>query len=134
MPLNKPTATPNAKPVRIASDGGKPQKLATYPVNAAVNPMTDPTERSMPAVRITSVIPPATTPIATELFNIVMRLVGWKKGRPEVTNSIEIPKIKIARKAPDHSVRKNRTIAEINLSCKGNFTFMLLIGGAMVLT
>ena len=88
MPWNAPTATPRDRPVSIAHPGGNPQKLQTYPVKAAVMPMTEPTDKSIPAVIITNVIPPATIPIAAELFKIVIKLVGWKNGLPEVEASM----------------------------------------------
>ena len=65
--------------------------------------MTEPTDKSIPAVSMTSVIPPAITPTAAALLKIVIILLICRKGRPSVDNSIAKERTIIAIKAPDHS-------------------------------
>ena len=59
-------------------------------------------------------------------FKMVMIFDGWKKGFPGVTSSIEIDKITIANKEPEHSRRKNlirnfTTLSLISWSEEGIF-------------
>ena len=54
-------------------------------------------------------MPPAMTPIAAELFRIVIMFDGWKNDRPVVVNSTAMARIRMARSAPDQSALKNRT-------------------------
>ena len=64
-PLNTPIAAPAARPARIATGIGTPLTSSSA-VMQPVSPSTEPTDRSMPAVRITSSWPTAMIPkIAT---------------------------------------------------------------------
>ncbi|MNY36062.1 hypothetical protein D3C86_1705220 [compost metagenome] len=54
-PLMRPHPSPPPSPIRKASSGGNPAVMARRPMSVEVNTMMAPTDRSMPAVRITSV-------------------------------------------------------------------------------
>ena len=59
-PMASPSAVPRSRPTTRTRTGGHPaasSEAVTIPVSAT----TDPTERSMPPVRMTNVIPTATT-------------------------------------------------------------------------
>ena len=61
-PFSSPKATQARIPSPIASSGCTPLSTASFVITIWPNAITVPTERSMPAVRITSVCPIASTP------------------------------------------------------------------------
>ncbi|EEF23288.1 conserved hypothetical protein [Ricinus communis] len=54
-PLSSPQMPPTARPATIATGVGKPYVTATLPMTTEEMTMMTPIERSMPAVRMTSV-------------------------------------------------------------------------------
>ena len=61
-PFSTPKATQVRIPSAIASSGDMPFSMASFVITTCPSAITVPTERSIPAVRITSVWPIASTP------------------------------------------------------------------------
>ena len=60
-PLKAPPATPTRTPATIASGSGRPA-LKLKPMVTDTSAISEPTERSIPPVRMTKVMPSATSP------------------------------------------------------------------------
>ena len=65
-PFTAPAANPVASPAPIASHHG-PASCSTSPAAIAANPITEPTDRSMPPVTMTVVMPSAMMPMKAKL-------------------------------------------------------------------
>ena len=74
-PLRAPKAAHTASPSRIARNGLRPETTASLAITTAPRAMTAPSERSMPAVRMTSVWPMARVPTTMTCWTISDRLV-----------------------------------------------------------
>ena len=97
-PLTKPTSTPKSATQRITSGTLKKITLPFHKGRPLVNsapatmpqmPATAPTERSIPPVRITSVMPMASRPVMATCWVIISRLdVVRKFGTITLKNAI----------------------------------------------
>ena len=84
MPLIRPQPMPTARPMTKASSCGTPAATASWPMTTETRIMIAPTDRSMPAVRITSV---CATPMMAMIVTCCMisdRLNGWKNRPPTI--------------------------------------------------
>ncbi len=74
VPLTSPKPTPDATPTSMASGMGIPatRPAVTMPEKAT----TDPTDRSMPPVRMTTSMPNASRPVVTICLSRLVRLAG----------------------------------------------------------
>ena len=78
-PLMKPQTMPVRNPSAKATSGGQPQMTARRPITTEDSTMMTPTERSMPAVRITSVWAMPRVPMMVTCCSTSDRLVGAVK-------------------------------------------------------
>ncbi len=78
-PLKAPRARPTTRPIRSAAQALYPHTTATLPITAAESTVIEPTERSMPAVRMTSVWASARVPMIMTWARIVEMLVAVRK-------------------------------------------------------
>ena len=69
------------------------------PNNTAHRPIIEPTDRSMPPVRITGVIATASRPISTECLNTLEKFLSVRKFRPSTWNRITSKRITNTRTA-----------------------------------
>jgi hypothetical protein len=77
-PLIAPASAPAARPISIASGHGAPLSIDEAKA-IAENPTIDPTERSIPAVRMTNVIPMPRRPTMAVWRETLTRLSNSKK-------------------------------------------------------
>lgn len=78
-PLNTPTAAAAKRPTRIAGAIDQPLDISEAVITAVI-PHTEPTERSIPPVRMTKVIPKATIPTKAKfrvMLTIFSQLENW---------------------------------------------------------
>ena len=92
-PLMKPQAMPVRKPSTKAISGGQPQTTARRPMTIDDSTMMAPTERSMPAVRITSVWAMPKVPMMVTCCRTSDMLNRAKNLPPAVTEKIMTPTI-----------------------------------------
>ena len=102
VPLIRPQTTPTATLVRtareIATPTDKPSILSTVPATTAQSAVNEPTERSMPPIRITKVIPTARQTLIAIWVKMLLILPGVKKSGDSTekvitrsSNAIAIP-------------------------------------------
>ena len=77
-PVKTPKPTQVRMPSRSAGSAGTPLSTASFVMITCPSAMTVPTERSMPAVRITSVCPIARTPTIITCCNTSEKFCAWK--------------------------------------------------------
>ncbi len=77
-PFTAPASTPTAMQIRIARDRGSPP-LDMPETMTAASATTEPTERSIPPVRITTSIPRLSMPLVTACRPRLLRLRWVKK-------------------------------------------------------
>jgi hypothetical protein len=70
-PFTNPISPPKNTPIPTASSTGRPDTTARLPMTSDEITRIAPTDRSMPAVRITSVCAKATKPVTVTCFSIV---------------------------------------------------------------
>lgn len=101
IPCNAPKTSPSAS--TSTTDGRKPQSLSTISTAepTAARPSTAPTDRSMPPIRITNVIPTAMMPISdtarttfARLSALTNRISPSRRGEKMIaaTNTASSPK------------------------------------------
>ena len=79
-PLKTPNTSPTSRPIRIATIAGYPlTDCAKYAEYIPAHPMIAPTERSIPPVNTTKVIPIASRPLIDALRKTFRRLAGLMK-------------------------------------------------------
>ena len=78
-PLTAPSATPMASPASMTSGIGMPASSSIAETTAATATI-EPTERSMPAVRMTKVMPTETMPNSATWRSTLIRLNGIEEG------------------------------------------------------
>jgi hypothetical protein len=78
-PLRKPKATPHSNPSGNATAIGTPSMTARRPITTEEITMMTPTDRSMPAVRITSVWAMPSVPMMVTWVRTVDRLLAVTK-------------------------------------------------------
>ena len=79
MPLSRPQAVPTTKPISSASRPGTPASADSLAITIDDSTMIAPTERSMPAVRMTSVWAMPSVPTTITCWTISDRLAGARK-------------------------------------------------------
>ena len=80
--LKPPPNAPIPTTAKLASHGSIPSRLTIMPNNTAHNPIIDPTDKSIPPVRITGVMATASRPISTEWRKTLETFRPIKKLRP----------------------------------------------------
>ena len=78
-PLSRPQAVPTPKPSSSASRPGSPWSAASLAITIEDRTMIAPTERSMPAVRMTSVWAMPSVPTTITCWTISDRFAGARK-------------------------------------------------------
>ncbi len=101
-PLNTPNSVVTPMPQRMASGTGRPASTASLLITMLPSAITMPQDRSMPAVRITSVWPMAMTPTTinccriSEKFAPLRNCGLWVENtRQAITSAISGPSVPI---------------------------------------
>ncbi len=81
-PFSIPARMPPTNPIRMASGAGTPSVIASCPIMTDIKTMIAPTERSIPAVRITRLCAAARMPMIETCCTISDRLNGEKNFGP----------------------------------------------------
>ena len=77
--MSKPQAVPTTKPISSASRPGTPASADSLAITIEDSTMIAPTERSMPAVRMTSVWAMPSVPTTITCWTISDRFAGARK-------------------------------------------------------
>lgn len=77
-PFTSPHKTPTKKPDKTLASGCTPKSCINKPITTPDSPKIDPTERSIPPVIITIVMPQAMTPMK-ETFRIIVKMLATDK-------------------------------------------------------
>ena len=85
-PLTMPHSAPVAMPRKTDGTSGTPALCESQPSIIIEKASTEPTERSMPPMRITSVIPMATIPPTVTWSRMFSQLRTWRKYREAKEN------------------------------------------------
>ena len=89
MPLTKPTASPTSSPVATATGSGPP-RASTSAQSTPASATTEPTERSMPPVRMAKLMPAARIAVNAFWRSTFRRLPGVRNesvARPSTRHS-----------------------------------------------
>ena len=80
QPIAKPSREPTASTIGSASSGDQPLVSISEALISVESATTEPTERSIPPVRITNVIPTATT--SRNALSIRTLRITWPEAKP----------------------------------------------------